>query len=120
MDRLLHGPLREKRASAAIAALFFPSAISRRTSRSRGVSSSERRLFARCLGGHETSTTSDRKTDKPASNREDRLDELVYVLHALLQQICPSGGTGIEERERIAGFGVLAEDDDAGLKDTSS
>ena len=116
MDHLLDRALGEERASAAIAALFLPSAISRRTSRSRGVSSCERRLLGTRLVRHER--LDHLRVDHRAAvcDGADRRDELLDVLDALLQQVRAPGGAAFQERERVARLGVLAQDDDADVR----
>ena len=73
--------------ASAIAALFFPSAISRSTSRSRGVSSlSGDSSLARVLRHQRLD---DLRVDHRATVRDgvDRGDELVEIVDALLQEV---------------------------------
>ena len=102
--------------ASAIPALFFPSAISRSTSRSRGVSSPSGELSSRAFSGDQR--LDDLRVDHRAALRDgaDRADELVEVVDALLQEVRPSGAASLQERERVARGGVLAEDDDADLR----
>ena len=100
---------------SAIAALLLPCAISARTSRSRGVSSaSGERSIARLARDERVDEL--RVDDRAA--RADRLDRrraARQVVDALLEQVAAAVGSRLEQRERVARLGVLAEDDDADL-----
>ena len=104
-----------KRASA-IAALFFPSAISRSTSRSRGVSWLSGECSLRLPSATSASTTLGSINRAALCDRPDRGDELLDVLHALLQEVGAARAAVLEERERVARRRVLAEHDDADLR----
>ena len=99
-----------------MAALVFPSAISRSTSRSRGVSWLSGECSPRALSRNER--LDDLRVDHRAAlrDRADRGDELTEILHALLEQVRAAGAAALEERQRVARRGVLAEHHDADLR----
>ena len=99
--------------SSAIDALFLPSAIFRRTSRSRGGQLAERgRRRSRPLGHQPVHHG---RVDHRAAQRDraDGAEQLIEVVDALLQQVGAPGAAGVQQREGVARVGVLAEDDDA-------
>ena len=55
-------------------------------------------------------------TEPPSATRADRLGQLVDVGHALLEQVAAAGGAVLEQRERVVGLGVLAEQQHADLR----
>jgi hypothetical protein len=56
--------------------------------------------------------------DRRATMRDgfDRVRELLLVVHPLLEQIGPLGGSVSEQRKRVVGLGELAEHDYAHLR----
>ena len=76
----------------------------------------ERGCLGARLGGNEA--LDDLGIDDRASRRHlpDRADELAEVVDALLEQVATSCGAALEQRERVARLGVLAEDDDPDLR----
>ena len=103
-----------KRASA-IAAFVFPSAISRSTSRSRGVRSLSGDSSPRPFSATSASTTFG--VDHRAALRDgaDRVGELVEILHTFLEQVGAPRASAAQEGEHVARGRVLAQDDDADL-----
>ena len=99
----------------AIAALFFPSAISRRTSRSRGVSWLSGESSARVGLGDEGVDDLGIHDGAALRHGADRGRELLDVADALLQEVGTALAAALEEGERVARGRVLAEHDDADL-----
>ena len=98
---------------SAIAALLLPLAISARTSRSRPVSVGQGRALDAQLGGDERLDDL-RVQHRPAGrDRLDRRHQLGAIVDALLEQIGAALGAGLQQRQRVGGLGVVAEDDDA-------
>ena len=102
-----------RNSAAAIPALFFPIATCCSTSRSRGVS---------CAIGESLHGTpgcdqhlDDARVDHRTASRHlaNGADQLVDVGHALFQQIGATACALLEQRERVLGLRVLAQDDDA-------
>ena len=99
--------------SSAIDALFLPSAIFRRTSRSRAVSWLERgRRRARPIRHQAVDHL---RVDQRASERDrpDGGEQLVEIVDVLLQDVGAPGAAGVQQREGVARVRVLAQDDDA-------
>ena len=103
--------------SRAIAAFVRPSAISARTSRSRGVSAASAPSLAVAVAVAEQ-LGDDLAVERRAAGRDalDRLDERAHVADALLEQVAEARGAGREQLGRVDGLDVLAEDQDAGLR----
>ena len=72
----------------------------------------ERRVSAACVLRDER--IDDLGIDHRAAicNGPDRCDELLHILHPLLEEVGPARAPPVEERERVARGRVLAEDDD--------
>ena len=102
VDDLLDRPLREHERLRRSPALFLPSAISRRTSRSRGVSWESGDCLVPRLLRHECLDHLGVDHRPALGHGADGRDELLDVLHPLLQQIRAARGPALEECERIA------------------
>ncbi len=94
---------------AAIALLLFPCAIWARTSRSRGVEHRKRRALGATLRGDED--VDDPRVDHGATVCDglNGVEELLAVSHALLEQVSAAVRARLEQGQRVARLGVLAE-----------
>ena len=106
--------LSARKSSSATAALVFPSAISRSTSRSRRVSPSSGDVLRGCSPPR---ALDDLGVDHGTTLRDgaDCGDEVVEVLHTLLEEIGAPLTASLEEGEGVARVRVLAEHDDPDL-----
>ena len=104
-----------RKSASAIAALFFPSAISRSTSRSRFVNWLSGDSSPRGVLRHQR--LDDVRVDhRPAvCDGADRGDELLEILHALLQEVGAPCAAPFEECEHVTRVRILAEQNDADL-----
>ena len=98
---------------SAIAALLLPLAISARTSRSRPVSAASGRALDAQLGGDER--LDDLRVQHRAAGRDrlDRRHQLGAIVDALLEQIGAALRSGLQQRQRVGGLGVVAQHDHA-------
>ena len=96
--------------------MFFPSAISRSTSRSRGVSWLSGDSSPRAFSATSASTTFGSITEPPSATARIAATSCSTILHALLQEVGAPRAAALEEREHVARVRVLAEHDDADLR----
>ena len=90
----------------AMPALVRPSAISESTSRSRGVSSSS--ALRRVGAATSVATTCGSSAEPPGGDPPRRVEEVVNVEHAVLEQIAEAAAGG-DELDDVAGLDVLGE-----------